>query len=246
MREAYEKIDRSTDPAGEPAIIARDREGRRLVLDLGDVRRRCDAFYGVIEKKGIVPELALSAGQIDLIREKMEVRGFDTLVWMQGRDRLPSAKEIIEKTIIEPDLIPPEFFGQATVQNIGELKEERPAEAYLLLTKSGGAEAWTEGKDPAEIAALFKHLGESGLTLREYLLIEGLANWRSRSGQRPDSVRTIGEFLLGSSLPNGEIVAVSQGAAGGLSLTSADRSMAHPSFGARGATVIPLADKIRE
>jgi hypothetical protein len=243
MKEAYEKIDRSTDAGGETAIIAKDGEGRQLVLDMGDIRRRCDAVYADLEKRGVVPGLELSAEQIAMIREKMEMRGFDTLVWMQGRDRLPRAKEFIEKTIVDKDHIPPEFFGRATAESIDDLKEERPAEAYLLLTKSGGAESWTVGKSPEEIMALLKRLGERGLTLREHLLTEELSIRAGRGGQKPESVRTIGEFLLDSVLPNGEFLAVNRGAANDLSITSAKPSVGHPSFGARGAIVIPFPDK---
>lgn len=241
MRETSGELNNANGLGGETAIVASDRENRRIVLDLEDVRRLCDAVYADWEKGPVVPKLELTAEQIESIRGKMETRGFDRLLWVRGGGELPTAKTIIEKAIIDKNGPPPEFFGRMSVENIDELKEDRPDRDYLLLTRTGEAEPWTRGKNPEEILVLLRRLGERGLTLREYLLLDNMRN-RSRTADRtrPESLRTIGEYLLGSSLPEGGVVAVSRGAAGDLSITSAGPAQEHPEFGARGALVIPL------
>lgn len=226
---------------GGTAIMAADRTGRRIVLDLGDVRRRCEALYSAWDKSGAVPKLELTADQVELLRSKMEARGFDRLVWVREANGLPGARTIIEKAIVDKDGPPPEFFGRATVENIDALKEDRPSGAYLLLTRGSGAESWSRGKSAEEIQVMLRRLGEQGLTLREYLLIENSAGPAATGDRTPaSSPRTIGEYLPGSVLPEGDIIAVSRGAAGDLSITSATTAQKHPDFGARGALIIPL------
>ncbi len=241
MPKPYGEINRPDDAKGDMAIMAADRQGRRIVLDLEDVRRRCEALYSAWDKNVVVPKMELTADQVELLRAKMEARGFDRLVWVRGAEGLPGARTIIEKAIIDKNGPAPEFFGRATVENIDGLKEERPAGSYLLLTKGDGAESWTRGKSAEEVQALLRRLGECGLTLREYLLLDNAADPARAGGRTPaSSPRIIGEYLPGSVLPEGGIIAVSRGAAGDLSITSADPDQKHPDFGARGALIIPL------
>lgn len=231
---------------GEVAIIANNHEGETVSLDLKDVRHRCQEMYSKISgKKETIPKIELTTEQIEHIREKMETRGFDTMLWINGKDRTPGVRSIIEKLMDGPAKTPPEFFGRVDGENAETVVEDRPEGPYLVLTRSTGAEFWTEGKGPKEIEDGLARVEEKGLTLREYLMVENLkaANSKKKQPKEPPSPRIVGEYLLGSRLPSGEVIAVSKDSTGDVSISSAKPDGQHPDYGAKGAVIIPLENK---
>jgi len=247
MREFLkEHLFRQPQETGETAIIANNHEGETVALDMKDVRQRCQEMYSKISgKKEAIPQIELTAEQIEHIREKMEMRGFDTMLWVSGKDRTPGVRSIIEKLMDAPGKTPPEFFGRVDGDNAAAVTEDRPEGPYLVLTRSTGAEYWTEGKDLKEIDDGLARVDEKGLTLREYLMVESLnaADRKRKQPKEAPSPRIVGEYLLGSRLPSGEVIAVSKDHTGDISISSAKPGAQHPDYGAKGAVIIPLENK---
>jgi hypothetical protein len=246
MREFFkERFSKPSEDGGEVAIVTKNHEGETVALDMKDVRQRCQEMYSQINGEGEpISRIDLTAEQINQIREKVEMRGFDTLLWVGGRDKTPGIKDVIEKLMDGPKKAPPEFFGNVDGENAARLEEERPGGPYLVLTRSTGAEYWTEGKVPKEIDDGLVRVDEKGLTLREYLMVEHLNSKNKK--QRPKgaaSPRIVGEYLLGSRLPSGEVIAVSKDHTGDISISSAKPDTQHPDYGAKGAVIIPLENK---
>lgn len=222
--------------------MARRPDGRMVVIDLErshrDFTRMCSRLEIATEA---LPPAALAPEHIEMVREAMERRGFDIVLWLPGRHVLPKTGEMLRRSTSGPDHLPPEFYGSASERIVADIRDERPDGPYILLTSGKTSpEQWTRGKSAEALRGLLTRLGERGLTLHEYLMLEQLhgAGRQRETKERMDE--SVGTLLLDATLPDGQVLAVTNSPGGRLSLSSAQPDIGHPQYGSRTAMIIPL------
>lgn len=209
-----------------------------ISLDLAKSRQETEE---ALKRLDLEPALKreITPAAVESLREKAELYGFDTLLTMPETAKLPDAAELLRRAVATERHETAEFLGDLTPEALAAAKDNRPAGPYLLLT-SLEATAWTKGLSPEKIRETMERLGEPGLTIREYLVLEQLQARRQTTAEmrRLDEHRTV--WLMGSELADGRVIVASNTPLGRIHLGAAEPRQAHPHVAARTGFVIPL------
>ncbi|MBI4457358.1 hypothetical protein HY633_00135 [Candidatus Uhrbacteria bacterium] len=229
-------------PSGETAVSTVDRQGLRRIIELEAERRAVEDMYKSFDVDVEVPKFEFPKEILSLLRAKMELRPFETLLWIPEKARRPEIERLMPRAGIE-HYMDPQFDAGVNAAALATSLSRRPEGPYLLFTTTAPrVEPWTAGKNPSEVKAILGTLRESGLALDEYLLLERLAttelDWRDESEERMD--KNNGVMLLGSRLADGRTLIVHNTPAGEMTFGAGTENLAHPRVGARVGVVIPL------
>ncbi|MEK9152355.1 MAG: hypothetical protein AAB692_03230 [Patescibacteria group bacterium] len=229
-------------PSGEMPISTVDRQGRQRIIDLEVERLTVQGLYSQLGLDIEVPRYSFPKEIVSLLRTKMEMRPFETLLWVPEKAQRPAIERLIPPGGNE-HYMTPEFDAGLDIGALASGKPTRPQGPYLLFTTSAPRiEEWTKGKKPEELRKILAPLHESGLTLDEYLLLERLAaselDWQDENGERMD--KRNGVMLLGTRLTDGRTPMIHNTPAGQMTFGAAAPDASHPNVGARVGLVIPL------
>lgn len=231
-------------PSGNETVFeAKTLAAENVRVDLEAWKTRAETFYRSLGTDPEFPDFIPDAPLRAEIESRISLRGFNTALWVSVQKSFPAIIEILAAPTRAATHAPPVFAGGVRREDLSRLPEPFGNMPHIMLTSDRPqVPEWTLGLTPNEIRATLAEIGEQGLSLSQYLLLEQLQAEslpRHQAGAARLDER-FGTMLLGSVLPDGRVLAINNSAAGRFTFTAVAPDQSHPLYGARSGLVIPL------